>query len=989
MRTCNKVAAAALLATGILSGNLFAAPVYSGPVAAEEVRVRSGIGHVMGKIREQKPIKIAYFGGSITEMDGWRRLSREWLQGRYPNCAFTEVQAAIGGTGSSLGVYRLGLDVLAHNPDLVFVEFATNDAGETPENIWRNFDGIVRQIWKHNPEIDIIFTYTITSGMVESYGKGLCPQSASAMEMLADHYGIPSVCFGPRVAADVKTGKLVMTIGEVETAVPEETPDRDQVIIAELAKEGKVLFSKDGTHPVLPGHAYYLESIKAVWAAMEELEPVDHGAKLSAAFYDATMEAAKMVPIEPCMLSGTWRQVEANEPNGTFAGRFGGKPWLTETPGSKLKFRFRGSKCMIYDLLGPACGQLWISVDGVRRSSPVARFDSYCTYYRLANLSVFSGTEGSHEVEIELDKNQPSRQAVAFRLADPATELASDKYNGTEWFAGRIMLVGDIDMPVLINPADGTSEHVVAPSVSVNATSRDIVDADGAAIMLDSAVCFDAWSGEKPKYEDLRVYLDSVGDSIRKAYLDWKADFVLSFDRAVKKDTVSLYGQFDLLGEGWAKFPSPETVEADSCVRILPERSLTYGQVLDQIVKFRCGAKNLSADNAGMSMTVALRLYEPDGNDGETGRYVDIAVSTHCFQESERLAWFDAGIGYYQSWPQDAVLATGGQWDSDSARLSDVATLSAPGALEVLSQEGLSFAARDRKSTDDGLVTVIADVNLSESELTALPSVDPAWKGAVVVVGEAGAAHYYGLAKIGDTNGWVRLDGDVVPSANGIDHLEMTFREKDGATIVGYRINGKDILYGGSADIPVVVGTVISGVVCGGCGTVTSLMATVEDVELPIAPIADVTVKAKTAEEAVKKVKIVPAPEVAEAIGPEGCEEYEAMFVKVARPGDAPDMWIVSLALTEDGTNTLQRSADATVREIRGLDGGTDEVSVSPSQTVPGFYYGLAVSESLQDVRDVEPAEWKIATRSGIAGGLSAKKPSVERGFFVVRVDSK
>lgn len=99
-------------------------------VQAEEFHVRSGIGHVMEKIRAGGEVRVAYFGGSITEMDGWRRMSREWLQSRYPACSFTEIAAAIGGTGSSLGVYRFRQDVLEKNPDLVFVEFATNDSND-------------------------------------------------------------------------------------------------------------------------------------------------------------------------------------------------------------------------------------------------------------------------------------------------------------------------------------------------------------------------------------------------------------------------------------------------------------------------------------------------------------------------------------------------------------------------------------------------------------------------------------------------------------------------------------------------------------------------------------------------------------------------------------------------------------------------------------------------------------------------------------------
>ena len=414
-------------------------PAFVGQVEAKECRVRDGIGHVMAKIKAGKAIRIAYFGGSITAMDGWRRLSREWLQTQYPGVTFTEIAASIGGTGSGLGVFRFGQDVLQYKPDLVFVEFASNDGGEPVNSIWRNFDGIVRQTWLNDPETDIVFAYTVTQAMLADYTKGLCPIATSAMEQLADYYGIPSICFGPRVTADANADKLVMTIGEAATAVPTETPNEDAAIIAELAKQGKVLFSKDGVHPVLEGaRAYYLESFKAAWLELAEGGTADHTAKLAVAFADKTMEAAKMVPITPEMLSGTWQQVEAKEENGSFASRFGDKPWMTQTPGSKLKFRFRGCQCQIYDLFGPATGQLWVSVDGKRGASPVRRFDAHSSYYRLGTMSVFSGADGVHDVEIELDSAQPSRAAV------PESALDPEKYNGTKWFPGCILLVGDV-----------------------------------------------------------------------------------------------------------------------------------------------------------------------------------------------------------------------------------------------------------------------------------------------------------------------------------------------------------------------------------------------------------------------------------------------------------------------------------------------------------------------------------------------------------------
>ena len=47
-------------------------------------------------------------------------------------------------------------------------------------------------------------------------------------------------------------------------------------------------------------------------------------------------------------------------------------------------------------------------------------------------------------VEITVDKDQPSRQPVAFRLKDPATELAAPKFQGTKFWPAKIMLVGDL-----------------------------------------------------------------------------------------------------------------------------------------------------------------------------------------------------------------------------------------------------------------------------------------------------------------------------------------------------------------------------------------------------------------------------------------------------------------------------------------------------------------------------------------------------------------
>lgn len=443
MNNIISVALVAATATSVWA----ARPVYQGQVKAEEVHARLGVGNLEKKIADGKrEIVVAYLGGSITAMNGWRNLTTDWLGKTYPNVSFKEVHAAIGGTGSNLGVFRLEHDALQQNPDLLFVEFATNDGGAAPESIWRSMEGIVRQTWRKDPTTDIVFTYTITHSMMGDYGRGLCPRAASAMEQLADHYGIPSIGFGPRVAAEVKAGRLVMNMkdAERETAVPVETPARDKVISERLAKEGKILFAKDGVHPALPGHEFYLKSIIAGFTQMKGAKPVDHAAQLVHPFVEDNMESAKMVEISPDMLKGSWLKLpETDGKMRAFSTRMG-DIWYAQKPGDRISFKFKGTCCMMYDLLGPDGGQVWVTVDGKRAARPSARFDSYCTYHRIATLHVFNGPDGVHEVEIEVDSKQPSRQPVAFRLKDPEKELAAEKYQGTNFWPAKIMLIGDL-----------------------------------------------------------------------------------------------------------------------------------------------------------------------------------------------------------------------------------------------------------------------------------------------------------------------------------------------------------------------------------------------------------------------------------------------------------------------------------------------------------------------------------------------------------------
>lgn len=398
------------------------------PVPREWFRSRSGLGNFLAKAEKGGPVRIGYLGGSITAANGWRVKTLKQFQEDFPNAQFSEINAAIGGTGSDLGVFRVGHDVLQHKPDLLFIEFAVNDEGVSLKQIWRCMEGIVRQTWRDNPGTDICFVYTFRVGFEKDYASGLSPRSISAMDQLAEHYGIPSIDFATRIVEEQDAGRLVYQ--------------------APAAPGGEVVwFSSDGVHPHDGGHNIYARLVReAVQAMKGKSTPVDHKAKLDAPFVSENLEQAKMVPLTSSMLSGDWKELPDDAPLSKSFSKRMGTIWEAREPGSKLTFQFRGSSANVYDLLGPDGGQVRITVNGTPRAKPVPRFDPHCTYHRIATLGVAEGLDPNqlHTVEVELLAEQPDRSSVAFRLKDPETELKSPKYQGTNLRFSHILVLGDV-----------------------------------------------------------------------------------------------------------------------------------------------------------------------------------------------------------------------------------------------------------------------------------------------------------------------------------------------------------------------------------------------------------------------------------------------------------------------------------------------------------------------------------------------------------------
>ncbi|MGC8668959.1 MAG: GDSL-type esterase/lipase family protein [Chthonomonadales bacterium] len=394
------------------------------------IRLRNGMPNVFAKLRSGHTARIAYFGGSITAQEGWRVKTLQWFRSTYPASRVEEINATIGGTGSDLGAFRCRRDVLDLRPDLVFIEFAVNDAGRPPAAILRSMEGIVRQIWKANRFTDICFVYTYVTGFQQDLEKGVCPSAAAVDEAIADHYGIPSVNVALRIAELVREG----------TVLP--VPPRDGSGRVLPVPSGTILFSTDGVHPLDAGHQIYAQVVeKALAQAASHPQRAAH--TLPEPITRDNWEDAALVPVQPAMLSPGWRKLPPDDPIArAFHNRLP-EVWEAAKPGDTIAFTLEGTFAGVYDVMGPDAGIAECFVDG----KPVglrSRFDVFCTYHRLASFTVAEGLPpGSHRIMVAVSAQEPDRSAVLDTVkSQPGFD--ANKYRGTVLRIGYLMVRGRI-----------------------------------------------------------------------------------------------------------------------------------------------------------------------------------------------------------------------------------------------------------------------------------------------------------------------------------------------------------------------------------------------------------------------------------------------------------------------------------------------------------------------------------------------------------------
>ena len=341
------------------------------------VAPRAGLPNAFARLAAGAPLTIAYFGGSITESGGsdgtkgWRPLTTAWLKRRFPGADIREVNAAIGGTGSDLGAYRLKRDVLDHQPNLLFIEFAVNDGGAPPEQIMRQIEGVVRHTWRVDPTCDICLIYTTVLGWLDYYRTGQLPPSQAAQEEVAAHYGIPSVNVGAVAAEEILSGRL-----------------------------WQYEFAPDSVHPSDAGYAVYAQAVTEFLAAQAGQQPTPHA--LPTPLQPDCLENADMVEAAEAAQVGDGWVVDDKE----WVGRFR-RVLASDCPGSELAFAFDGTSIGLYYVLGPDTGNFeWRVDDGAWQEA--CPFDYWAKLWPRPHYRILATglPPGRHVLRLRISANR-------------------------------------------------------------------------------------------------------------------------------------------------------------------------------------------------------------------------------------------------------------------------------------------------------------------------------------------------------------------------------------------------------------------------------------------------------------------------------------------------------------------------------------------------------------------------------------------------------
>ncbi len=328
--------------------------------SSANVHLRGRFANSYSAITERKTATVAFLGGSITEMKGYRVMLERWLEQSFPETSFRFVNAGISSTCSTTGAFRLSRDVLAHQPDLLFVEFAVNDdqdAAHSSAACVRGMEGIVRQTLLQHPPIDLVITHFVNPPMLESLQQVETPISIAAHESVASHHGVSTVNLANEVADRIAAGRLTWE-------------------------------QYGGTHPAEAGNAIAAEMVEDLLTTAWKQVAAERKTSKASSESDSSLrrlpkkmdaqsyESGRLIDIAAAQCDDDWHlgRPDWSQVPGSLRDRFAEDELLAASKvGAELKLKFEGKAIGLYVLAGPDAGTVEYVID----NEPAGVIDLY------------------------------------------------------------------------------------------------------------------------------------------------------------------------------------------------------------------------------------------------------------------------------------------------------------------------------------------------------------------------------------------------------------------------------------------------------------------------------------------------------------------------------------------------------------------------------------------------------------------------------------
>lgn len=352
------------------------------------------------QFEKNKKGHVAFIGGSITEMNGYRPIVCEMLKKRFPDTEFNFTAAGISSTCSNTGAFRLNRDVLSKGSlDMLFVEFAVNDdqdAGHSRENSIRGMEGIIAQARAHNPNVDIVITHFVNQSILKKLQNGEKPVSVQAHSDVAAHHGI-----------------------SVNHLAQE---------LADLISAEKMDWKKfGGVHPNKFGNTMCATMIEKA-LLKEWSKPLTENAKQTPHLQKALLDPksyskGRFIPLEEVTINNAWQRSVPEwkkDKLGKVRTAFLGIPFIhSNKVGAKISLKFTGTAIGAYILAGPDSAIISCKVDGGEaKIIDTIHHHSGFNYPRTV-LFFNELVEGEHTLELEILENKEGRirkGGTAFRV---------------------------------------------------------------------------------------------------------------------------------------------------------------------------------------------------------------------------------------------------------------------------------------------------------------------------------------------------------------------------------------------------------------------------------------------------------------------------------------------------------------------------------------------------------------------------------------------